>query len=183
MRPEDRSLEYAAQAARSGLHGLLFVAVFIVLQRVSFLFQDAGGVSLWYLPAGLSLAYLMRSGRRNVGWVFVAIAGAGWLQSPVAVNHLAALFGVGAQHQVTAAVRPERMASHSSGIKHRKYSCSPAGGHREHHHGMGGTAAGPHAFPWQPASPQPRLAQRYRKQQQSGARTITPTASPIHQSS
>ncbi|RJF69448.1 hypothetical protein D3875_21005 [Deinococcus cavernae] len=96
MRPEDRSLEYAAQAARSGLHGLLFVAVFIVLQRVSFLFQDAGGVSLWYLPAGLSLAYLMRSGRRNVGWVFVAIAGAGWLQSPVAVNHLAALFGTAA---------------------------------------------------------------------------------------
>lgn len=77
----------------AALRGLVFVVLFIALQRVSFLIQDAHGVSLWYLPAGLSVAYLLRFGRRQAGWVYVAIAGAGWLQAQVSVNHPAALIG------------------------------------------------------------------------------------------
>ncbi|GGL19618.1 putative bifunctional diguanylate cyclase/phosphodiesterase [Deinococcus radiotolerans] len=79
--------------ARAAARGLIFVLLFIALQRVSFLIHDVQGVSLWYLPAGLSVAYLVRFGAWQAGWVYLAIAGAGWLQSPVALNHPAALIG------------------------------------------------------------------------------------------
>lgn len=82
-----------ASPAEAALRGLLFVLAFIALQRFSLQFGGAGRVSLWYLPAGLILAFLARFGPGNAPWVFAATALAGALQSPLPVNHAAAAVG------------------------------------------------------------------------------------------
>lgn len=82
-----------ASPAAAALRGVLFTLVFIALQRFSLQFGGEGRVSLWYLPAGLILAFLARYGPGNAPWVFAATALAGALQSPLPVNHAAAAAG------------------------------------------------------------------------------------------
>ncbi len=53
----------------------------VALQSVSGLFGDQYSLSLWYLPAGLTLAFLTEVGLRWVPWVFLTIALGGRLTS------------------------------------------------------------------------------------------------------
>ncbi|UBV44405.1 EAL domain-containing protein (plasmid) [Deinococcus taeanensis] len=88
-RRRERLRRQLSAAAR----GVAFMALFLALQRLSLVWSGAAGVSLWYLPAGLTLAFLTRFGARNAPWVYAATALAGAVQSPMPVNHAAAVIG------------------------------------------------------------------------------------------
>ncbi|MFB9993125.1 putative bifunctional diguanylate cyclase/phosphodiesterase [Deinococcus oregonensis] len=78
-----------------------YSALHVGFQVVSAHFSGPASLSLWYLPAGLMLAFLTRVGSRWIPWVFLTVALGGFVISPYAPNLLAGLpaalaYGLGA---------------------------------------------------------------------------------------
>ncbi|WP_221089753.1 putative bifunctional diguanylate cyclase/phosphodiesterase [Deinococcus aquaedulcis] len=74
----------------------LFTALYLGLQATSLHFQGVPGLSAWYLPAGLILAFLTICGLRFAPWVLVTVTLGGLLLSPHPPDTVAALITVGA---------------------------------------------------------------------------------------
>jgi diguanylate cyclase (GGDEF)-like protein len=70
---------------------VFYTVVFVALQSAAGLFGDQYSLSLWYLPAGLTLAFLTEVGPRWIPWVFLTIALGGRLTSVYTPDLLAGL--------------------------------------------------------------------------------------------
>ncbi|WP_255578461.1 bifunctional diguanylate cyclase/phosphodiesterase [Deinococcus sp. KSM4-11] len=73
--------------------GAYFMAI-LVLQWVASLFNVASSLSLWYLPSGLTFAFLAICGWRWAPWALVASVAGNVLTSSYAPNVLAAVPGI-----------------------------------------------------------------------------------------
>lgn len=70
---------------------LLYTTVLVLLQAASGRFGEEYNLSLWYLPAGLTLAFLTEVGPGWIPWVFLTIALGGRLTSTYTPDLLAGL--------------------------------------------------------------------------------------------
>ncbi|WP_158263733.1 putative bifunctional diguanylate cyclase/phosphodiesterase [Deinococcus arcticus] len=78
----------------AALPAALFAALYLGLQATALRFQGAPGLSAWYLPAGLILAFLTAYGLRFAPWALLTVALGGALLSPHAPDLLASLVNV-----------------------------------------------------------------------------------------
>ncbi len=87
--PSPRSRRFTRIAIQAG-----FVIAFILLDRSSVHFQVFTGISAWYPPAGLSVAFLIAFGASIVPWMLVAGILSGIINDHLSLHSFALLLGV-----------------------------------------------------------------------------------------
>jgi PAS domain S-box-containing protein len=74
--------------------GIAFVIAFVALDRSSVYVQTWTGISTWYPPAGLALAFLTAFGLSYVPWMVLAVAIAGVVDSHLRLSSFQQLLGI-----------------------------------------------------------------------------------------
>ncbi|HXW16784.1 MAG TPA: ATP-binding protein [Candidatus Acidoferrales bacterium] len=87
--PSPRSRRFTRLAIQIG-----FVVAYILLDRTSVHFQVFTGISAWYPPAGLSVAFLIAFGASIVPWMLAAGLLAGVINDHQSLHSIALLLGV-----------------------------------------------------------------------------------------